>query len=285
MNKLIMIKGLPASGKSTWAKEEVAKNPTKTTRVNKDDLRAMMHGSHWSKNNEQDIIAARNDIIVEALQKDRTVIVDDTNLDPVHEKYLRSLAESMDIEFEIQDFTDVPLDECLKRDSLRPNPVGAKVIKSMYNKYLKKPFMPRTFNPELPTCVIVDIDGTLAIMGDRGPFDWQSVYKDTLNLPVAEVVAAINHLKLFKVIIVSGRDGSCRELTEKWLEDHHIKYDEFYMRPKGDFRKDTLIKEEIFRNHIEDKYNVRFVLDDRNQVVKMWRGLGIPVFQVAEGDF
>jgi hypothetical protein len=53
----------------------------------------------------------------------------------------------------------------------------------------------------------------------------------------------------------------------------------------ADMRKDSVVKQELFERFVRDKYNISFILDDRQQVVDMWRGLGLTVFQVAEGDF
>jgi len=57
------------------------------------------------------------------------------------------------------------------------------------------------------------------------------------------------------------------------------------MRSQGDTRPDEIVKREIYEEHIKPLYNVDFVLDDRNKVVKMWRSLGLKVLQVAEGNF
>lgn len=73
--------------------------------------------------------------------------------------------------------------------------------------------------------------------------------------------------------------------TEKWLRGNDITYGMLLMRPEGDIRKDSIVKREIFENYIRDYYNIQFVLDDRNQVVEMWRSLGLKCLQVAEGDF
>ncbi|MFN5657022.1 MAG: AAA family ATPase, partial [Pseudanabaena sp.] len=48
--------GLPASGKSTWAKEKVNKSPNIIKRVNKDELRAMLDNSYFSKGNEKFVL-------------------------------------------------------------------------------------------------------------------------------------------------------------------------------------------------------------------------------------
>ena len=159
--KLIMLKGLPGSGKSTWAKQQVKDNPKKITRVNKDDLRALMHNSHWSKDNENEVVSARNAIILNALCLGKTVIVDDTNFAPLHEEKLRELASVYDSEFEIK-FFDADLDTCIKRDARRENPVGRKVILDMYDKYVRKEIPVIPYVDSLPDAIIVDVDGTLA---------------------------------------------------------------------------------------------------------------------------
>lgn len=136
--------------------------------------------------------------------------------------------------------------------------------------------------------IIVDIDGTLAKMNGRGPFEWHRVGEDKLNKPVRDVVQAMNwgYPGDIEIIIFSGRDGSCKEETVKWLANNDIDYDQLHMRPAGNFEKDNIIKRRLFDEHIAGKYDILFVLDDRNQVVDMWRkDLGLTCFQVDYGDF
>lgn len=146
-------------------------------------------------------------------------------------------------------------------------------------------------NPALPDCVICDIDGTLAIMGDRSPFEWEKVGVDTLNEPVAillEMVRDYGYKQRYAndIIILSGRDGSCRPETEKWLAENGVYHHHLYMRKPKDNRKDAIVKRELYEEHILGKYNVSFVLDDRDQVVALWRkDLGLPCFQVNYGSF
>ena len=279
MTKVILLKGLPASGKSTWAKAQKG-----FKRVNKDDLRAMIDNGEWSRENEKLIIRVRNEIIEEALLREKSIIVDDTNFNPSHEAQAKQIAENYHVEFEVK-FFDVPVEECIERDSKRPAPVGEKVIRDMYEKYLQntpKPYIP---NQNLPKAIIVDIDGTLAKIGDRSPYDWQRVDEDTLNKPVADVVHALTREGEYGTLCVSGRDESCREKTDKWLTDNGVLYEELFMRPAGNTEKDSIIKERIFEEKIRDQYCVEFVIDDRDQVVKMWREKGLTCFQCADGNF
>ena len=76
-----------------------------------------------------------------------------------------------------------------------------------------------------------------------------------------------------------------KKVTEDWLKKNGIEYDKLLMRVTDDVRKDSIIKKEIYENNIKGKYNVSLVLDDRNQVVEMWRDLGLTCFQVADGNF
>lgn len=138
---------------------------------------------------------------------------------------------------------------------------------------------------ELPKAIIVDIDGTLAKMNGRGPFEWMRVGEDLVNEPIRHIVnlyQASGH----KVIIFSGRDSVCREVTENWLSDNFISYNSLFMRPKGNNEKDSIIKRRLFDENVNGKYDIQFVLDDRNQVVDMWRkDLGFTCLQVDYGNF
>jgi hypothetical protein len=140
---------------------------------------------------------------------------------------------------------------------------------------------------ELPKIVICDIDGTLALMGDRDKFD-PTTGEDQLNNPIANILKVYDNQTVFPVdlILVTGREEKYRKFTEDWLQKNGIThYKELYMRPTGDFRKDFVVKKEIYENHIKGKYDVLFVLDDRDQVVLMWRELGLTCLQVAYGNF
>jgi hypothetical protein len=188
-------------------------------------------------------------------------------------------------DFEVK-FFDEPLEVCIERDLKRPNSVGEKVIRQMYNQYLKPKAAVYTWQPDLLQHIIIcDIDGTLAHMKDRGPYDWHKVGNDEVD-PIVKNILSKYLYDDTKIFLVSGRDAVCRPETEAWLEQNGIAYDYLFMRPEGDTRKDNIVKREIFDQEIRDKYNVLFVLDDRDQVVDMWRNeIGLKVLQVAEGKF
>jgi len=290
MPKLIMTYGLPASGKSTWTKEYQKNNPN-TKRVNKDELRAMLDDGVWNGDNEKFLLNVRNFVISQALSKGLDMICDDTNLDPKHEKTLRDLAENHKAEFQIKDFSHITLAECLKRDQQRQNWVGEKVIRTMYLKYLATKVEPTEspkYDPNLPDCYIFDLDGTLAKMNGRSPFDWDKVDMDVPNMAVCLIYSklrlACNQTKFF---ILSGRDEICEKKTRDWLTYQFgmAFSDGLFMRSNGDMRDDRIIKQEIYEREIKGKFNVLGVFDDRNKVVEFWRSIGLTCFQVADGDF
>lgn len=297
-----MNKGLPASGKSTKSK---ALAESGYYRVNKDDIREMLFGDNWKKKNEKQVIWTRDAMIREALAHNKSVVVDDTNFNPVHEKTLRKIATEFGATFEIDDsFLKVPLEECIKRDLRRSKPVGERVIRSMYQEYLAPDTNSDAYYDEtLPFVVICDIDGTLAHMnGKRGPFDWHKVGGDDVDLAVAHTLGAYKETPLIsnldsnilqpslsKIILFSGRDEVCRKETEEWLEHYCIAYDELHMRRSdhvdehGNQVNDRIVKREMFEKYIKGKYNVLVVIDDRPSVCRMWREeLGLKVMQVGD---
>ena len=276
-----MMKGLPGSGKSVFAKNQcnVKEN---TVRVNKDDIRAMM-ATNFSKGNENIVLAVRDTLVREALSQNKTVIVDDTNFAPIHEETLRKIAAEYDAIFEVE-HVKTPVDECLKRDAARANPVGRAVIMDMYRKYVKQvpEYVPD--NPDLVDAIIVDIDGTLAHMTDRSPYDYSKVSSDVVDGKIRGLVSLYRKLGC-DVIIVSGRKDDCMLETEQWLDNNNIIYHALHMRTADDNRADYIVKKEIYDKYIKGKYNIEFVLDDRDQVVRMWREEGLKCLQVAEGNF
>jgi predicted kinase len=285
MSKLLILQGLPASGKSTWAKQMVQKGAGDWKRVNKDDLRAMIHCGLDNKGTEGDILVARDALVRAYLAKDKSVIIDDTNFNPIHIKMLKAIANEQGATVELKRF-DISVDEAISRDRGRDSPVGEKAIRDMYDRYIavgqpaKIQYVPPV---DKPSAIICDIDGTLAHMDGRSPYEWQRVDEDSLDHIVAEIVG--RYKLTHQIILVSGRDEESREKTIKWCERHGIVFDILLMRAAGDMRNDRIVKKEIFESQLKDNYNIHFVLDDRNSVVAMWRSMGLKVLQVEEGDF
>jgi hypothetical protein len=144
--------------------------------------------------------------------------------------------------------------------------------------------------------ILVDIDGTIALRGDRGAHDHECSMEDAVNWPVVRVITELWLSTGWKIVLVTGRQEKDRDVTEYWLWRHglFLKDNEFvlpltgaplFMRATGDQRKDSVVKQELYVTHVEPYFNVEAVFDDRDSVVKMWREKGLTCFQVAEGDF
>ena len=275
-----MLKGLPASGKSFYAKSLVKDNPWKRKRVNNDDLRASLDMGRFSKINESMIDTLRHFIITESLSKGFSVVIDNTNFHTRHEEELKVLAKVYKARFEVK-FFDTPLDVCIERDSKRENQVGSRVIIDMYNKYLKKEQTRVEIDSNLPNCIIVDIDWTIADNGDRNPYDQEKVSEDKPILETIRVLRSLNVTqKDLHFIITTGRmdKDNVREDTMKWLMNNWVPNSFLLMRKNEDTRKDSIVKEEMYNEYIKGKYNVLCVFDDRKQVVEKRRELGLFVF-------
>jgi len=132
MNKVLILRGLPASGKTTHAMELVKRG---YKRVNKDDLRAMIDGGRYSGKNEKLILEMRDMIIDLALIHGYDVVVDDTNFAQKHFDQIASIAEINGAELEVKVF-DTPLKDCIRRDARRKNKVGERVIREMHDRYI-----------------------------------------------------------------------------------------------------------------------------------------------------
>jgi len=135
----------------------------------------------------------------------------------------------------------------------------------------------------LDAVYLVDIDGTVALKGDRDIYDGSKAHLDTPNWPVVRIIRMLQ--KTHRIIYMTGRGAEHRFVTAQWLRTHGLIADRLHMRPVGDKRKDAIVKHELFNEHIRGQFNVAGVFDDRDQVVQMWRAIGLTVFQVADGNF
>lgn len=289
MKEVVLTKGLPASGKSTWAKKKVEESGGQFKRINKDDLRSMLHSDLYSSEREGFILAIRNNILRHSMEKGFNVIIDDTNLNPIHETQIRNIVDAFnkgknkEDQYKLQiKLFETSVNECIKRDLKREKSVGEKVIRSMYNKFIKQSAT-LIQDPKLPKAIICDLDGTLALLNGRDPYDASSCENDGINIPVKEILDSFKESR--KIIFVSGREDKFLDQTLKFLDKAEFRQPLIYMRKSGDFRDDRIVKEEIFDTFINGKYFIDFILDDRTKVVEMWRDKGLTCLQVNYGDF
>lgn len=278
--KLLMLKGLPASGKSTYAKELESKG---WARVNKDDIRKEFFPDYTFKD-EKEVVYMEDAEIIAELREGNNVVVDDTNFAPKHQQRLEKIAKEEDADFEVL-FIDTPLEECIKRNRKRANNVPMEAILNMYRKYIA-PYREEhvKYNDALDEAILVDIDGTLAhIDGDnpRSPYDASRAMEDVLDDAVS-VLASMCYQHGYRVIILTGRHSGHLQVTKDWLAANGVEYDEIHCRDEEDTRADYIVKRELFEQHVKDKYNVKFVVDDRPQVCRMWRSLGLKTLQVGD---
>jgi len=291
--KVIITKGIPAAGKSTWAKEAIRNGNGKWKHINKDTLRLMIDFEQYSKPREAFVKKARDVLLETMLEGGFNVIVDDTNLHPSHETKVREIAEKYGAEVEVKWFP-ITLEAAIERDKRREAKVGESVINLHYQHYIEAggpepsdecvvPEAP-VYDVNLPNCIIIDLDGTLAnFEGKRGPYEGEKCSDDDVNDPV---FAVLNHFKVdHDIVLLSGRESKFRPQTLEFLWKNNIHFDHLFMRKSKDLRNDAVIKRELYEANINGKLNVRFILDDRNRVVDMFRSLGIPCFQVNYGKF
>lgn len=288
MNKLkaILTVGAPASGKTTWAKQWCKDNPN-WLNICRDDIRFSLgpadgwESYKFKKSFEDTVTKIQYGMFESAAKGGKSIVVSDTNLSEKTRNSLMAVLSSLGFDVEVKVF-DVPLEELWERDKYRGDrAVGREVIYRMYRAMLDYKGRKRySYNNRLPAAFLCDLDGTLALMWGRSPYDWNRVYEDEVNTPVAQTIQALAAAGN-KIVIVSGRDGCCEADSKLWLKDNGIPYDEFFIRSAGDVRKDTVVKEEMFWEHIAPSYNVLGVFDDRPTVCRMWMELGLQVFNVG----
>ena len=296
MARLVLMRGLPGSGKSTKSKELLAEYGN-AVRVNRDLLRSMLHCDVWSGKKERITKDVAKAIVGSLLLHSAlgapekgsgvgVIIIDDCNLGQGTVESWRAVAKGLQAQFEIIRM-DTPLEECLRRDALREKPVGRHVILGMAMQYGLMP-------PPVKGYVLCDIDGTIAEITHRlsyvkqQPRDWDGFFgamgDDGPRRNIIEMVLGLargGH----EIVFVSGRPDTYRTVTEQWLWNHlSFGYTTLFMRRAGDHRPDTVVKEEILRTYFSDLSRIYTVFDDRPSVIQMWREHGLNVVDVGIGE-
>lgn len=284
--KAILTVGISASGKTTFAEGLVEKG---WRDINRDWIRfnLVKPGANWSnykfnRTNEDKVTELQGKMIMEAWADGKNIIISDTNLSAKTRANLTKKLNDLGYTVELEVF-QVAMNIAMKRDRLRPNSVGHEI---MYKQnLLMNDFIGRlTYLPDesLPKAIIVDVDGTIAKMDGRGPFEWSRVGEDLPRWFVIDMV--INYARQgYVIIIVSGRSDECRAETLEWLDHHGVPFKELHMRREGDYRRDSAIKEEILWTHLAHRYNIEAAIDDRPMMIRTWHELKIPnVIAVAD---
>lgn len=309
MLKIILTRGAPASGKSTWAKAEIAKEPLIWLRINNDDLRSTFNGSVFSGDYEKLIRETRNFLIREGIKRDLNIILDNVNSSKRNWDDVCKIAQEANKDIQVLEklfYTD--LEELLERNAKRegtarvPDEVVKKFFKDLGGKQFKfsnakveiftrrsrsadRIVQPMQQDESLTRAVIFDNDGTISLIhSGRSPYDASTCDLDAPHPHVIECMK-LYYDAGYKILFVSGREEKDRAPTERFYQKHfpHVQY-KLYMRPTGDMRKDVIIKEEIFNNHIKPKYFIAGWFDDRLQVSKWVYESGLPLFRVNDPE-
>jgi predicted kinase len=312
---MLILCGLPASGKSTRRREWLAEDPDGRIYVNYDEMRAS-DGVPFSRKHEDEIKARAITTVRAAADAGLSVCIDNTNLSQRVREMWRQLGRSLSMTV-VEEEIDTPVEECVRRDRLRTGKarVGRAVIENMALRYGFIDW------PAYERIVIVDVDGTLAngdhrvhyvtprgqvcpevaknngvtcaygckVCGGHGQIvkkkDWRSYFAacplDTPHQPIIDLVNVLSDA--YTILIVSGRDMSQAGIaTEDWLDGHGVCYDHLFMRPGGDGRVDVDVKKEILEYLPKDQ--VTYVIDDRPSVLRMWRAEGLTTLAVGPGE-
>ena len=304
MKKLILTRGIQGSGKSTWARQWVAEDPENRVRINNDDIRNML-GKYWVTSRENLVSSIKKNMAEEAINRGYDIVVDNMNLNPREVKLWEKVVElnnedpdGYKYEIEFKDFF-IPLEECIRRDAMRPNPIGEKVIRETWKRYkhfIQTSEVEKYVNNLIkedeskPYCLVVDMDSTLCFNTTKRPWYGEGaaegMINDVPNMGVLRLVeqwtkpgptAYTNNL-----IIATGRDTSQEEVTKQWLAKYNIYPQEFYFRREGDYRKGVEVKKEQIEKILE-KYNVVAIIDDCEPIVNMYREMGLTVLQPNKG--
>lgn len=291
---LLILRGIPCSGKSTYAKELVKNGKGLWKRINRDDLRSMIDNK-WTPEKEKFITSARDALIYEAIAEGFNVVCDDTNLvDEVVEHLIIIGKDAADNKLNIEiKWFPISTDAAIEMDARRENSVGKDVILRMAEKYKKAGGPPACEAEEksiyypkkgLERCIISDLDGTLAKMVSRGPHEQWKCNEDEANESVLNVLYNYDRHN-YTIILFSGRFEQYRPQTIEFLDRYNVPYESLHMRKDDDYRRDAVVKKEMFFEHIDGKYTVEFVMEDRDQCIELWRSLGLSCFQVNWGNF
>lgn len=321
----IIARGIPGSGKSTWAQKWAEEDPLNRVRVNRDDIRQQLikaegvkphqrtdgyyvydkKTGRLDKDFEGRITNLENSITKRALDAGKSVVSDNTNLGGKVGKLGMQIARQRNFPVVVKEFP-VDIEEAIRRDKLRDRSVGEKVIKSMYDRlgpngafhHVDGTFPLQKFNrPEKrgQHAVGFDLDGTLAdvrsirhfvIKDEKGRRNFDMFHRSSLFVPPhPEVVQMMKDAKAagYAVLITTARGAEYAEVSQRWLKENGLEFDNYYCRPKGDFRSDYEVKKDLY-DIISRDYDLIHQVDDNPAAIKAWEEKGVMVTKVPFGD-
>lgn len=300
--KILLVRGLPGSGKSTWAAKWVEEDPQNRFRVNRDDIRFELFGMYYLKadahgttqEKEAHVTHIQNNLTEKALREGKSVVIDNTNLDPRVFKTFGDIAKRHNVDMVNKDFP-VDIEECIRRNNARDRVVPEHAIRAMQKNYMgpngEFHMFPNTYPTKAfkaPTvrreAVLFDMDGTLAdvsqirerfMIGKYRNFD--AFHRNSLWVPPHEEVLQMAYdadNAGYSIVISTARNEAYREVTQAWLDKNNVNYENIYMRKDGDFRPDYQAKKDIHAD-ITKHYDIVHAVDDRKEVIQLWQENGI----------
>ena len=305
IKKLILTRGIQGSGKSTWARKWVEEDPEHRIRINNDDIRNML-GVYWVTSREGLVSDIKKRAAQYAMYRNYDIVVDNMNLNPKEVKFWEDLVwahnetvgnnselkdkyDSYEIEF--KDFF-IPLEECIRRDAMRSNPIGEKTIRETWRRYkhfIQTSEVERYVNnlkryEGKPKCIVIDMDSTVCFNMSKRPWFGEGAAEgmvdDVPNTGVCDIIRQLQEQYL--IVVATGRDTSQEEVTKQWLARQGINVDEYFFRTNGDYRKGVEIKKEEI-TAILAKYDIVAIFEDCEPIVQMYRDMGLTVLQPNKG--
>lgn len=321
--QFIIARGIPGSGKSTWAEKWVSEDPFNRIRVNRDDLRRHLiqnQPERWKntngwyvydekgqldKNFEGQVTNLERKIIINALKSGKSVTSDNTNLTQSATKQWVQLAKQFHTPLVTKEFP-ITIEEAIRRDKNRDRSVGEEVIRSMYKRlgpegqfhhidgtYPIQPY--RRPEKQGQHAVGFDLDGTLCDVrsirhfvqkDEKGRRNFDMFHRSSLFCPPNEEVVKIlkdAQAAGYAILITTARGEEYKEVSQRWLHEQGITYDNYYCRKKGDMRPDYIVKDEMY-HQISRDYDLVHQVDDNPQAVESFEKNGVLVTKVAFGD-
>ena len=257
-----------------------------------------MLGNYWVIEREPLVSEMKQYLTQAAMDRGYNIVIDNMNLNPKEVKFWEKVVElnnedpdGYQYEIEFKDFF-IPLEECIRRDAMRPNPIGEKVIRETWKRY--KHFI-QTSEVEKyvdnlrkytgkPKCIVIDMDSTMCFNTTKRPWFGEGAAEGMINdVPNTGVCEMIRQLQdYYDIVVATGRDTSQEEVTRQWLAKQGIKPDEFYFRTNGDFRKGVVVKKEQIEKILET-YDIVSIFEDCEPIVQMYREMGLTVLQPNKG--